>query len=221
MKAVLFDLDQTLYPESEFVRSGFRAVAAYLVARCGGTVAGWAEEMESVLWREGRRGVFDYLNRTNDWGGRVSVATLVQIYRTHAPSLRLHTDAAELLEALHLPLGLVTDGHATVQHRKVAALGLEARFAAVVCTADIGAHAEKPSEIGYRVCLEQLGVAPQDAAYVGDDAAKDFAAPRALGMRTVRVVRAIESGFGWETPGEPVEADLVVEDLRDAKEFLT
>lgn len=221
MKAVLFDLDQTLYPEAEFVRSGYRAVAAYLVERCGGTVAGWAEEMESVLWREGRTGVFDQLIRKEGWAGRIDPATLVHVYRTHAPNLRLHSDAAELLADLRVPCGLVTDGHATVQHRKAAALGLDTRFAAVVCTADIGPHAEKPSDIGYRVCLERLGVAPQDAAYVGDDLAKDFNAPRALGMRTVRIARRIESGFGWVTPGELLEADLVVEDLRDAKEFLT
>ncbi len=221
MKAVLFDLDQTLYPEAEFVRSGYRAVAGYLVERCGGTVVDWAEEMESLLWREGRTGVFDHLIRAHGWGGMIEAATLVHLYRTHTPTLRLHSDAAELLAQLRLPCGLVTDGHATVQHGKVAALGLDRRLAAVVCTADIGPHAEKPSETGYRVCLERLGVAPEEAAYVGDDLAKDFNAPRALGMRTVRIARRIESGFGWVTPGEPVEADLVVEDLREAKEFLT
>lgn len=221
MKAVLFDLDQTLYPESEFVRSGYRAVASYLVERCGGTVAGWAEEMESVLWREGRTGVFDHLIREHGWAAQIDASTLVHVYRTHAPTLRLHSDAAELLADLRVACGLVTDGHATVQHRKATALGLDTRFAAVVCTADIGPHAEKPSEIGYRVCLARLGVAPKDAVYVGDDLAKDFKAPRALGMRTVRIARRIESGFGWVTPGEPLEADLVVEDLRDAKEFLT
>ena len=50
---------------------------------------------------------------------------------------------------------------------------------------------------------------------------EDFAAPRALGMRTVRVVRQIESGFGWVSSGAPTEADLVVADLREAKSFLT
>ena len=64
-------------------------------------------------------------------------------------------------------------------------------------------------------------MAATDAVYVGDDPAKDFAAPRALGMRTVRVVRQIESGFGWVSSGAPTEADLVVADLREAKSFLT
>jgi putative hydrolase of the HAD superfamily len=220
MRAVIFDLDQTLYPESDFVRSGFRAVAAHLAERCGGSAAALAEEMESILWQQGRGRVFDLLRERHGWGARVAPDTLLHIYRTHVPVLRMHVDATELLGQLRVPLGLVTDGHPTAQHGKIAALGLADRFSAIVCTGDLGAHAAKPAATGFRVCLERLGVAPADAAYVGDDAAKDFAAPRGLGMRSVRVVRAIETGFGWFTAGEGTEADLVVEDLREAREFL-
>ncbi len=220
MKAVIFDLDQTLYPEADFVRSGFRAVAEHLAARCGGSAAALAEEMESILWSEGRGRVFDLLHARHGWAARVAPEALLHLYRTHVPGLRMHADAAELLADLRGPLGLVTDGHPTTQHNKIAALGLGVRFSAIVCTADIGVHAAKPAPIGFRVCLERLGVAPEDAAYVGDDAAKDFTAPRALGMRTVRVARTIETGYGWFTAGEPTEADLVVDDLREAKEFL-
>ncbi|MBK8476496.1 MAG: HAD family hydrolase [Opitutaceae bacterium] len=221
MHAVIFDLDQTLYPEADFVRSGFRAVAAHLAERCGGQASALAEEMESILWQEGRGSVFDLLYSRHGWGARVAPETLLHLYRTHVPELRLHADAADLLGHLRVPLGLVTDGHPTTQHRKIAALGLESRFAAIVCTGDLGVHAAKPAATGFRVCLERLGVDPEQAAYVGDDAAKDFSGPRALGMRTVRVARTIETGFGWFTAGETTEADLVVEDLREAKEFLT
>lgn len=220
MRAVIFDLDQTLYPEADFVRSGFRAVAAHLAERCGGSAATLVEEMESILWAEGRGRVFDLLHAKHGWGARVAPETLLHLYRTHVPELRMHADAAELLPQLTVPLGLVTDGHPTAQHRKIAALGLATRFAAIVCIGDLGSQAAKPAATGFRVCLERLGVAPGEAVYVGDDVAKDFAGPRALGMRTVRVARTIETGFGWFTVGEPVEADLVVDDLRAAKEFL-
>lgn len=221
MRAVLFDLDQTLYPEADFVRGGFRAVATHLASRCGGAAGALAEEMESILQREGRGRVFDLLLAHHGWAGQIVPETLLHLYRTHVPELRMHADAAELLATLTVPLGLVTDGHPTAQHNKVSALGLASRFAAVVCTADIGAQAAKPAATGFRVCLERLGVAATDAVYVGDDVAKDFAAPRALGMRTVRVVRQIEDGFGWVSAGEPTEADLVVADLREAESFLT
>ena len=220
MLAVLFDLDQTLYPEADYVRSGFRAVAAHLADRCGGSAAALTEELESILWNEGRGRVFDLLHARHGWGARVAPETLLHLYRTHVPVLRMHSDAADLLARLTVPLGLVTDGQPTVQHGKIAALGLATRFAAIVCTGDLGPHAAKPAATGFRVCLELLGVKPEDAAYVGDDTGKDFAAPRALGMRTVRVSRTIETGYGWFTAGEPTEADLVVDDLREAEKFL-
>lgn len=220
MRTVIFDLDQTLYPEADFVRSGFRAVAAHLAERCGGSAPALAEEMESILWQQGRGRVFDLLREQHGWGARVAADTLLHLYRTHVPVLRMHADAAELLGQLRMPLGMVTDGHPTAQHGKIAALGLTERFTAIVCTGDLGAHAAKPAATGFRVCIERLGIAPGEAVYVGDDVAKDFAAPRALGMRTVRVVRAIDTGFGWFTAGERTDADLVVEDLREAKEFL-
>jgi len=220
MKAVLFDLDQTLYPEADFVRGGFRAVAEHLASRCGGAAGALAEEMESILKQEGRGRVFDRLLARHGWAGQVVPETLLHLYRTHVSKLRMHADAAALLDELRSPLGLVTDGHPTAQHNKISALGLASRFAVIVCTADIGAHAAKPAATGFRVCLERLGVAAAEAVYVGDDPAKDFAAPRALGMRTVRVARTIETGYGWFTAGEPTEADLVVDDLREAEKFL-
>lgn len=220
MKAVLFDLDQTLYPEADFVHGGFRSVAEHLASRCGGAAGALAEEMESILKREGRGRVFDLLLAHHGWTGQIAPETLLHLYRTHVPELRMHADAEALLATLTVPLGLVTDGHPTAQHNKIAALGLASRFAVLVCTADIGAHAAKPAATGFRVCLERLGVPAAEASYVGDDPAKDFAAPRALGMRTVRVLRQIESGFGWVSVGVATEADLVVDDLREAEKFL-
>ena len=110
MRAVIFDLDQTLFPEADFVRSGFRAVAAHLAEHCGGAAAALTEEMESILWQEGRGRVFDLLRDRHGWGARVAPETLLHIYRTHVPVLRMHADAADLLARLTVPLGLVTDG---------------------------------------------------------------------------------------------------------------
>lgn len=220
MQAVLFDLDQTLYAEADYVRSGFRAVAQFAARTAGLNAAAAENELHAIFQRDGRGRVFDTFVAAYDLANRISAATLLHVYRTHTPSLRLHHDAATLLSRLDCALGIVTDGHPTAQRAKVAALGLADRFAAIICTGDLGAAAAKPAADGFRVCLERLGVAPSAAAYVGDDPAKDFAAPRALGMRTVCVVRAIEPGFGWTTAGENVEADLVVDDLQHAENFL-
>jgi putative hydrolase of the HAD superfamily len=221
MRTVIFDLDQTLYPEAEYVKSGFRAVALFVARRLGGDPAPLEREMLGMLQRDGRGRVFNSLLSAHGARGRLSAETLVHVYRTHVPELRLHADAAALLGRLAGPWGLVTDGHPTAQARKIAALNLAERCRAIVCTADLGPEAAKPAAAGFRVCLERLGVDARAAAYVGDDLGKDFAAPRALGVRTVRGVRAIEPGFGWTTVGRDVEAEVVVQDLREAEEYLT
>lgn len=220
MKAVLFDLDQTLYPEADYVRSGFRAVAQFAARQAGLNATALEEELHAILRRDGRGRVFDTFVETHQLAHRISAATLLHLYRTHTPSIRLHHDAATLLSRLDCALGLVTDGHPTAQRAKAAALGLSERFAAVICTGDLAAGSGKPNVAGFKVCLERLGVEPGDAAYVGDDPAKDFTAPRVLGMRTVQVKRTVEPEFAFTTPGEITEADLVVEDLREAENFL-
>jgi len=222
MGAVIFDLDQTLYPEADYVKSGFRAVAQFLARRLGGEAAALEAELLALLQRDGRGKVFNAVLVAHRWRGRISAETLLHVYRTHQPELRLHADATALLARLAgCRLGVVTDGHPTAQARKLAALHLGERCEAIVCTGDLGPQAAKPAAVGFRVCLERLGVEARLATYVGDDLAKDFAAPRALGMRTVRVVRAIEAGFGWTTGGRDVEAEVVVQDLREAEEYLT
>lgn len=220
MKAVLFDLDQTLYPEADYVRSGFRAVAQYAARLAALNGAAIEEELHAILRRDGRGRVFDTFVEAHHLAHRVSAATLLHVYRTHTPAIRLHHDAATLLSRLDCALGLVTDGHPTAQRAKAAALGLAERFAVVICTGDLAAGAGKPDPAGFKVCLERLGVEAVETAYVGDDPAKDFAAPRALGMRTVQVQRVVEPEFAFTTRGEPVEADLVVDDLREAENFL-
>ena len=142
MKAVLFDLDDTLYPEMEFVRGGFRAAARHLAGRHGLDTERLYEEMLDVLGRDGRGRVFDRVLEDHGLLSAEAVALMVYIYRTHRPSLRPDDDARATLEALRqadVRLGLVTDGMGSVQRRKIAALEIEDLFEAVVCTDELGA----------------------------------------------------------------------------------
>jgi hypothetical protein len=76
---VALDLDDTLYPEESYVRSGFRAVASTLAAR-------WQVEEErafSIMWepleRDGRGAQFDRVVAELGLSGRQSVAELVRV----------------------------------------------------------------------------------------------------------------------------------------------
>lgn len=194
IEAVLFDLDDTLYPEGAFVDSGFRAVAGYLAERFGVAADDAVRRLHARLERDGRGRLFDDL--LADLGldaGEEPVRTLVYLYRSHRPRLELpeesHRVLAELRSRGHR-LAVVTDGMGAVQRRKMAALGIEPLVDVALCSDELGSDAWKPHSLPYRVTLELLGVVPRAAAYVGDDPAKDFRWPNVAGMVSVQVTAA-------------------------------
>ena len=185
---VTFDLDDTLYLERDFVRSGFAAVGAWLATERG--VRGF----ESCAWRlfeAGRRGdVFDrVLPRLGVHPDGALIRRLVRVYREHLPTIRLEPAAADLLARLagRCRLAVLTDGYHETQRRKIRALGLEARCRPIVCTDLWGREHWKPSPKGFLHIQEALGAAPERCIYIGDNPAKDFRAPKHLGWRTLRL----------------------------------
>jgi putative hydrolase of the HAD superfamily len=192
-RAILFDLDDTLYREHDYVRSGFAAVARRLAALPGAPAI---DELYGALEREwrlhGRGRVFDAV--IERFGLKVPVAELVEVYRSHEPELSLYPDAERALtrlEGSHVAFGILTDGIAQVQRRKLRALGLDRRVPCIVVSDDYGLDASKPSAVPYRAALEQFGVPAHDVVYVGDNPHKDFIGARALGMATIRVRRPV------------------------------
>ena len=192
IRAVVFDLDDTLYPESAYVASGFRAVGEALAKERSLYGVG---ELAASLAASGARGnVFDEALRRSgvaaeEVGGLV--AWSVERYRDHLPDIALFPEASEVLDVLRgrVKIGVLTDGWLAAQRRKVEALGLAARVDAVVFSDSFGREHWKPSEVPYRAVAEALGVAHDGCVYIADNPAKDFITARALGWRTVQVSR--------------------------------
>lgn len=195
IRAVVFDLDGTLYRERDYVRSGYRAASRALRRRTGR-----GDAFEQWLWQRfvsGRSaGAFDALSRRFRLRlSRSDIADLVNVYRNHLPTLRPCRGVPELLTRLRRKrrkIGLISDGFLPAQRLKFEALGLERMFDAVVFTESLGRDAWKPSPRAFERVRRMLGVAHAACAYVGDNPAKDFVAPNALGWLTVR----------WRRPGQ-------------------
>lgn len=191
MKAVLFDVDDTLYSEIDFVESGFHAVAVHLARHYSDIREDQAfERMLEVLRSEGRGKVFDKVLRGYGIHSENLTRLLLHVYRTHEPEIALFEDVPAVLKALReqgYRLGAVTDWMATVQRNKVNALALHDRLDVVVFTDDLGREHWKPSPIPFQVALDLLQVKPSEAVYVGDDPGKDFPGPNQLGMLTVQI----------------------------------
>jgi putative hydrolase of the HAD superfamily len=206
---VAFDLDDTLYPEREFVHSGFTAVAQHL-DELGVIDAESFFTTATSLFVAGARGnIFDLaLERLAIAFPASRVGELVRVYREHQPQIRPFADSPKLLQSLKakgVVLALISDGPWHTQQNKLRALGLEAYFDHLVFT---GAHGEdwgKPSPRAFLEVMGGSGVPAAACVYVADNPGKDFVGPNRLGWYTIRVRETIGL-YGDTSPppgGEP------------------
>ena len=82
-----------------------------------------------------------------------------------------------------LRLGIVTNGEGEPQRAKLAAIGLADRFPVVIASAEAGVA--KPDPAIFALACERLGVAPREAAHVGDRLDLDAHGAAAAGLRGV------------------------------------
>ncbi len=218
LQAVVFDLDDTLYPERDCLRSGYYAVASFLREDRGGS-----ERYEDWLWGRFQagesQGAFDALNEHFTLGlGREEILRLVEKYRRHTPTIQPYADVPDLLRNLRgrLKLGLLSDGFLPAQRFKLDALKLEGLFDAVVFTEDLGREKWKPSRAGYEEIRRMLSVPHEACAYVGDNPTKDFIAANALGWLTVQFRR--DGQIYADKPNPPGGGPQVI--IRSADELL-
>ncbi|MGH9210707.1 MAG: HAD family hydrolase [Acidimicrobiales bacterium] len=190
--AIVMGIDDTVYLKRDYVRSGFEAVGRWAEAELG--VGDFAHRAWTAFESGTRDTIFDQV--LTDCGARSDdavITALVARYRTHAPSISLAPDARRALERWHGRVGLaaVTDGAVSSQHAKVRALGLDQWTPLVVCTASLGPGMGMPHPAAFMQVQEELGVDGKGCVYVADDPVQDFAGPKALGWRTVRVRRRL------------------------------
>jgi putative hydrolase of the HAD superfamily len=215
---VVFDVDDTLYLERDYVRSGFDAVGRWLETHHG------VRDAATVFWARFERGerghIFDGgLDDLGVTGDDALVRDLVEVYRSHTPNIGLLDDARACLDAVApvADLAVITDGPVASQRAKIAALGLERWVPLLVVTGEHGPEFGKPADAAYVAVESHFEVPPSRCAYVADNPAKDFVAPHRRGWRTVRVRRdgSLHHAVDCDPP-----VDHEVPDLADVPRLL-
>lgn len=221
-RLIVFDLDDTLYEEAQFVRSGFRAVSDWLATEYG--ISDFYTNAVQRYENGARGNIFDEaLTRCGvpEAAMQALIPAMVAHYRAHHPCLTLYEDAAWALDyaAARATLGLLTDGYAHTQRNKVAALGIAPHFAAIVYSDDAGRDAWKPSPIPYQRMMQETGFAGPDCCYIADNPKKDFIAPRALGWKTINIQRPQGEYAGYQ-PSAAESAEHQIATLYDLEAYL-
>ena len=176
LKGVIFDLDDTLYSEKEYVKSGFRAISSFL----GG-------DYENTLWQlfeEGKPAIDELLKQIRQEEKKKEV---LEVYRKHFPRIQPYEGVKELINELknqNIKIGIITDGRIEGQKNKIQSLGLE--IDDVIITDELGGEQfRKPCDIAFRIMTTRWKLHPSSIIYVGDNPIKDFQGPRQIGMKTL------------------------------------
>ncbi|MFS4417357.1 HAD family hydrolase [Maribacter sp. 2307ULW6-5] len=175
---VVFDLDDTLYNELDFLKSAYFEMASSL--QKDKPLLLYAEMFSR--YRDGQN-VFASLAEKY----HRPIAYFVERYRAHVPNIKPFDGVVPLFRDIREKRGkiaVVTDGRSSTQRNKLKALGIEPFIDALVVSEEIGS--EKPSKANF-MKIEEL-LPGTSYLYVADNFKKDFLAPKAMGWKTIGVL---------------------------------
>jgi putative hydrolase of the HAD superfamily len=197
IRAVLFDLDDTLYDQRAWLAGAWETVAGTATAY-GVPPAELAAALGEIAAEGSDRGrIIDRALERVGWAG-VPVEPLVRAFRSHAPGrLSCFPGVPAALAQLRArcPIGLVTDGDPGIQRAKLTALDLGDAFGVIVFSDELGRQYRKPHPAPFQAALAALGVGPGEALFVGDRPDKDVAGAAAAGMACIRVLTGEYAGL--------------------------
>jgi putative hydrolase of the HAD superfamily len=178
-KIYVFDLDDTLYKEVDFLKSAYGEIAVRLRA------FGVADAYPKMLaWYNEGQNVFCKINEY--YGLNIPISDFLHWYRCHVPAISLSEGGRELLDFILASgdrVGVITDGRSVTQRNKIEALGLSKYLLPedVIISEEFGS--EKPNPRNYRYFMGRYPGA--EYIYIADNPSKDFVAANGLGWMTI------------------------------------
>ena len=195
LKAVVFDLDNTLYNYTSA-----NAVAEPYMLDYAARKYGMEVERFHQAWQEGKRITKELLT---DTGAKHSRSLYFQhalevlginpigdawelgelFWQKFVKNIQPYPGAVAMLERLKgqgIKTAICTDMTADVQHLKLIKLGLKPYIDALVASEENGM--EKPHGRMFQLALDKLGAKPEEAIMVGDSLPKDVQGGRSIGM---------------------------------------
>ena len=204
---IVFDLDDTLYDEIDFVKSGFKEIENYLKDEK------YYNFMYELFESEGSGRVFNKL--INKFDLDVDINKLIEIYRFHNPDIVLSTESLELLNfSKDFKTALISDGHYIMQKNKFDALGLD-EFIEYPIFTDFY-QTKKPALKPYQIVMEKFND-EKKFVYISDNPKKDFKAVKELGWTGIRYKNrvGIYKDFETDTDYEVEKREDIINILRN------
>lgn len=177
-KVVLFDLDDTLYLERDYVYSGYKAIANFIGEKYNLLSDDLYFKMIE-LSKESYSNVFNRLFNFYDIKiDNNELKKIIGIYKNHFPNIKLCKDSEKAINILlekGIRLGLITDGDSIQQRNKINALKIEKYFEKIIITDELAPNREfwKPNKKAFEIMVDFFKEEPRNMLYIGDNLNKD------------------------------------------------
>ena len=205
VRGVIFDLDDTLYSEKQYIKSGYKKVAETLGDKT----------LADRFWNyfeKGRPAIDEVLR---DLGCMNRKAECLEAYREQIPEIILYDGVTDLISELKskgVKIGIITDGRVSGQRKKIQALGLDKMVEDIIITDELGGtQFRKPCDIAFRIMQRRWGIPFEQLVYVGDNVEKDFQAPKQLGMGWIHFLN--EDGLYTKSNKKDINSVKYMKDL--------
>lgn len=209
IRAVIFDLDDTLYDYKKLNEKAGKAVEDFTCKELGISKERYKEAYQFGR-EETKRRLFDvgaghnrllYFQKTLEYMDVLPMPLSLRMYEEYwgvfLREMTLFAGAKELLDDLRrkqIPVMICTDLTAHIQHRKIEALGIAPYVRYLVSSEEAGR--EKPAKEIFALCCEKLKLPPEDILYIGDSFEKDIKGALSAGMKAVWFHPKGDSGLG-------------------------
>ncbi|MFC9862159.1 MULTISPECIES: HAD family hydrolase [unclassified Streptomyces] len=207
IRAVLWDIDDTIFDYSGADRIGMRRHLEREGLPSGYTsveqaLDGW-RAVTDVHWARCAAGETDFLGQRRDrvrefLSRAMEDAEADEWFGRHAAHYEaawtLFPDVVPVLDLLARDYrhAVLSNSSLHNQHRKLTVLGVRDRFEALVCAVDLGIS--KPHAGAFHAACEELGLAPHEVAYVGDEPDIDASGAVAAGLAGIWLDRRGRGG---------------------------
>jgi len=206
---IIFDLDDTLYPEVHYLKSAYKEIAALLTKS-------EPDKLERSMFNDYLLGKDVFSILVSSYPQSIyNKSDLIKIYRSHIPEIRLVENADLFIEFLrknNIPLGIITDGRSITQRNKIQSLGLTDMLKEVVISEEFGT--EKPNENNFKYFEKKFP--DKQFTYIADNTKKDFVIPGKLGWQMVCVLNNGRNVHSQDLSMLPINTILI----NDFKELI-
>lgn len=222
VKAIVFDLDDTLISEKEYIKSGYHHIAGIIEDRFAIDKNQVFDDLMS-LFESNPQNIFNRLyDKYQIEYSKEMILELVKEYRGRYPDIQFYNDVLPCLtelKRLGIQVGIITDGYAIAQRQKLKAVQADKYFDEIIVTDELGRDFWKPHPKAFELIVEILEVDFNEMIYVGDNPEKDFHIRSIYPIKTVRIMRQdlVHSSKPYY---QSIEEDLRIKSLEEIKSYL-